>query len=674
MNWDTYFTLRIVEDLGWTLLHSLWQIGIVSGILLLVLRILRNRSANLRYSASVLALAFSVILPVITFIQISATTSAEQFAERSSEQIAREQAIGNELPSRGQTLGEGSGGPHQIVIGSGTSAMFSGVREYLSRHIPGVLPFAVGLWLVGVGLFSFRLAGGIWQLRRYKTQGVETVDEHWCEKFSRLCDDLAIFKQIRLLKSTIVETPIAIGFFKPLILIPASLFLQISPRELETIIAHELIHIRRYDPLVNILQNAVEVMFFYHPGVWWMSEQIRREREFAADAAVMEIFEDSHVVYASALANLEEIRLRANQQTPRYATAANGGNLMQRIQKILKINTEMNRANSAWSAGLAFVLISAVLTMVFSFNSSSFVNGQNKTSNRKIAIGFVSIPPLDRTDNPPKDSDATARILIEKLKSHKIPAIGFVQGGLISDGDKLFPVRANIVRLWRDAGFEIGIGGFKHIWFSRTSYDDYVANVVKNETVVKKILDEKNQQIRYYSYPFLNTGGNQEDRARFESWLKERNYRFIPYTFDNDEWLYSFAYDAARNDNDLNTMQSVRDEFLDYMQKMLTHYEEYSHDMFQRDIAQTLVLTPSRLVADSSDDLFGMFEKRGYAFVSMDDALADEAYKTDGSLVIRNSGISWFKRWASKQGKRLREEPEVSEEVARIWKKAEAKK
>ena len=126
---------------------------------------------------------------------------------------------------------------------------------------------------------------------------------------------------------------------------------------------------------------------------------------------------------------------------------------MQRITKILQKNTETSaKANSLWSAGLAFMLISAFLLAVFSFNQPAFVNAQTKTKNRKLAVGFVSIPPVDRTANPPKDSDATARLLIEKLKSHKVPAIGFVQGGMISDGEKLYPVRANIVRLWRDAG------------------------------------------------------------------------------------------------------------------------------------------------------------------------------------------------------------------------------
>ena len=311
---------------------------------------------------------------------------------------------------------------------------------------------------------------------------------------------------VRFLTSNLVETPIVAGWLKPVILVPAGLFLQIHPRELEIIIAHELIHIRRYDPLVNLAQSAMEILFFYHPCIWWLSAHIRKEREFAADARVLEIFSDSHLTYANALANLEEIRLLTNNHIPSIATAANGGNLMQRIQKILQKNTETRITNSAWSAGLAVLLISAVLITVFSFNSTVFVNAQNKTKNRKLAVGFVSIPPVDRSENPPKDSDATARLMIAKLTQYKVPAVGFVNGGSISDGEKLFPVRANIVRLWRDAGLEVGIGSFKHVWFYHTPYDEYVAGVEKNEETVKKILAEKNLPLRYFSYPYLNTG------------------------------------------------------------------------------------------------------------------------------------------------------------------------
>jgi hypothetical protein len=417
----------------------------------------------------------------------------------------------------------------------------------------------------------------------------------------------------------------------------------------------------------------VEVLFFYHPCVWWISTVIRREREFATDDAVVKILENAHIVYASALANLEEIRLLTNQKLSPLTTAANGGNLMQRITKILQKNTETrSKANSAWSAGLALVLISGFILAVFSFNQPAFVNAQTKTKNRKLAIGFVSIPPVDRTANAPKDADATARLLIEKLKSHKVPAIGFVNGAQISDGEKLYPVRANIVRLWRDAGFEIGIGSFTHVWFYETPYDEYVARVEKNEAVTKKILAEKNLPLRYFSYPFLNTGKTSEDHKRFEAWLQARGLSSVKYTIDNQEWQYSFAYDMARNDNDLQEMREVREAFLAYMTKMFDHYEAYSQEMFGRDINQTMVLTPSRLVTDSADDLFGMIEKRGYKFVSMEEAQGDEAYRTEENFYGK-AGISWFERWQMAKGKKLLDEPEVDAGVQKIWNENKSK-
>jgi beta-lactamase regulating signal transducer with metallopeptidase domain/peptidoglycan/xylan/chitin deacetylase (PgdA/CDA1 family) len=677
MNWNEIINHPFIENLGWTLLHSLWQIALAALVLSAALRILRNFSANARYAAAVAALALTFALPVVTFVQLSrnAPPNSSQTADRRAnpvEPARKDQRPAEYLSTAGQT-------------GTDTAAekrMFGAIERLqtaVSENFAALLPFAVGIWLCGVAFFGLRTLGGLWQLHLYKTRQISVPDEKWQEKFAAMCRNLKITQTVALLRSNLIETPIVVGWLKPVILIPAGVFLQIGARELETIIAHELIHIRRYDTFVNFAQNTVEILFFYHPGMWWISGVIRREREFAADAAVLEIFENSRIVYANALANLEEIRGNANQTLPRFVTAANGGNLMSRICKILQKNTEIKRSVSAWSAGFACALISAFLLAVLSFNQTALVNAQKRTSARKLAVGFVSIPPLDRTSNAPKDADATMRLLIEKLKSHRVPAIGFLQGGMISDGEKLFPVRADIVRLWRDAGFEIGIGNFKHVWFYDTPYDEYVAGVEKNEQLARKILAEKNLPLKYFSYPYLNTGKTADDRARFENWLQTKGLAPVKYTIDNQEWLYSYAYDMARNDNDIGTMTEVRVAFIKYMGEMFDHYEAYSQEMFGRDIAQTLVLTPSRLITDSSDDLFGMIEKRGYKFVSMDEALADDAYRTEENFVntreaIGKSGISWFERWTLGQGKKLREEPRVAPEVQKIWDAAKAKK
>lgn len=670
MNWEIFIESKLVQDLGWTLIHSIWQIALISAVLFAAMKSFTKLSAETRYLLSVSALLLSFAMPAMTFIQFSRSANAPPTSDTRYQDNITDRHDRDRFPT--ESAATPATGSHAIDPTGPEFFSLAAVQNFFDKNLAHQIPFAVGLWLIGLAFFALRLTGGIWQLHVYKTREVSFPEADWQDKFERLCERLEMRQPVRFLKSHIVDTPIVAGWLKPVVLVPAALFLQIHPRELEIIIAHELVHVQRYDPIVNLAQSAMEILFFYHPCIWWLSSGIRKEREFAADARVLEIFTDSHLTYANALANLEEIRLLTNRHAPSIATAANGGNLMQRIQKILQKNTETRITNSAWSAGLAVLLISAVLISVFSFNSTVFVNAQNKTKNRKLAVGFVSIPPVDRSENPPKDSDATARLMIAKLTQYKVPAVGFVTGGAISDGEKLFPVRANIVRLWRDAGFEVGIGNFKHVWFYDTPYDDYVAGVEKNEEAVKKILAEKNMPLRYFSYPYLNTGKSVAERDRFEGWLQARGISPVKYTIDNNEWMYSYAYDMARNDNDLGTMTAVRVDFINYMSKMFDHYEAYSQEMFGRDVSQTMVLTPSRLVADSFDDLFGMILKRGYKFVTMEDAQADEAYRTQEDFV-GPSGISWFERWSMKQGKRLRDEPRVDESIQATWDKSRAK-
>jgi beta-lactamase regulating signal transducer with metallopeptidase domain/peptidoglycan/xylan/chitin deacetylase (PgdA/CDA1 family) len=664
MNWEIIADSKLVKDLGWTLVHSIWQVALVATILFSLLKALGGLSANARYILTVSAFVLSIAIPVVTFIQLSSNSAP-----------ARPENIGPER-SDFNGVARARGNSEQIpistdnrtainIVPEDTSFSLAAIRDFFDKNLTRRMPLAVGLWLLGIAFFALRLTGGVWQLHKYRTREVSAPERDWREKFDALKDKLGISAAIGFLRSNLVETPVVVGWLKPIVLVPTGLFLQIDPRELEIILAHELIHIRRYDPLVNLLQSGAEVLFFYHPLVWWMSAQIRKEREFAADARVLEVFSNSRVSYANALANLEEIRLLTNQQMPSLVTASNGGNLMQRIQKILQKNTGRQNSNSAWSAALAVLLIPAVLIGIFSVNSSVFVNAQNKTKSRKIAVGFVGLPPVDRSDNAPKDSDATARLMIAKLTQHKIPAIGFLNGSMVSDGEKLFPVRANIVKIWNDAGFEVGIGNFKHVWFYDTPYDEYVAGVEKNEATVKKVLGEK-AAVRFFSYPYLNTGKSVEERDRFETWLKSRGITPVKYTIDNQEWMYSYAYDMARNDNDISTMTEIRVAFVNYMSKMFDHFEAYSQEMFGRDVNQTMVLTPSRLVTDSFDDLFGMIKKRGYEFVSMEEALSDEAYKTPENF-IGKAGISWFERWRMASGKRLRDEPGADSLVQKIW-------
>jgi len=668
---------QLIENLGWTLLHSVWQIAFVALWLFSALRVFAKSSANTRYTVSLFALVLALALPITTFVWLS------QNSPETKQNIVASNAETTDALNEKIQLQENFLPLKNVKSAKPDSEKFFVSVENLQngfvQNFSAFSPILVSFWFLGILFSALRLFGGIWQLHIYRTRENSEPNQVWQAKFSGLCERLKIKQTVKLLQSKIVKTPMVIGWLKPIILVPTSVFLCMNQKELETIIAHELLHIRRYDYLINFAQSFVEVLFFYHPAVWWISTQIRHERECACDDAVVRTLENSQIVYANALANLEEFRLVAKQTTSPVLVAANGGKLMKRIQRIInnKNTKRSNLQNSLWSASLACALILAFMVALFSTTTELPVNAQSKLSDgkmRKMAVGFVSIPPTDRMENPPKDADATMRLLIEKLKAHRVPAIGFVQGGMVSDGEKMYPVRTEIVRTWRDAGFEIGIGGYKHIWFHDTPFDEYVANTEKNEIITKKILAEKNLPLRYFSYPFLNNGKTAEDKNRFENWLNDRGLRPVKYTFDNQEWMYSFAYDMARLDNDINTMKEIRAEYLDYMTKMTDHFEAYSQDMFGRDIAQTLVLTPSRLITDTADEFFGMLHKRGYKFVPMDEAQSDEAYQTKEALVDSKSGISWFERWQMAQGKKLRDEPRVSRAVYETWNASETKK
>ena len=140
-----------------------------------------------------------------------------------------------------------------------------------------VQPWIVSGWLFGVALLSLRLLlgwFGVWRLRRR----VEPVPEWLAERVRHLAAALRVTRPLIHLSHRVTEA-VAVGFLKPMILLPVAWVTELQPDMIEAVIAHELAHIRRGDLWVNLLQRLVETFLFYHPAVWWLSRRLRIDRE-----------------------------------------------------------------------------------------------------------------------------------------------------------------------------------------------------------------------------------------------------------------------------------------------------------------------------------------------------------------------------------------------------------
>jgi GWxTD domain-containing protein len=243
---------------------------------------------------------------------------------------------------------------HVPPLGDGTFAVKIPGRLRAVDYLPWLAPF----WFAGVLFFQLRGVGSWLAARRLRRRGVCAAGTCWQELLLRLRDRVRLSRPVTLLESCLAEVPVVIGYVRPVILMPVGLLAGLTSEQVESILLHELAHIRRHDYLVNLLQIVVEGLVFYHPAVWWISGVIRAERENCCDDMVVAMQGDAFA-YAAALTALEQNR-GAMRET---VLAATGGSLVKRVRRLL-IQPEGPRAalTPVFSAAVLTVAIAAAMT------------------------------------------------------------------------------------------------------------------------------------------------------------------------------------------------------------------------------------------------------------------------------------------------------------------------
>ena len=336
----------LAQTIVQALVHFLWQ-GALIGLAAFAVMRLGGWSAPARYAIGVAALAVMLAAPVVTVAAVAARADTT--------------ALARDTTPGAMTASLQVDAPRDVAMAAPAGPVTADLG--VAATAAPVLQMAVlALWMAGVAVLSCRLLGGWFVAGRLGRSYIRPVRTDVEALARRVAGRLALDRVVRLFESTRVAVPVTVGWIRPVVLVPAAALSGLSPAQVEALLAHELAHVRRHDYLVNLLQSAVETILFYHPAVWWVSRQVRIDREHCCDDLAVGVCD--RVVYATALTDLAALT------TPRLALAATDGSLLARVRRILGQPARATELGGAWTPAFALALMAGLMAPVVGASDS----------------------------------------------------------------------------------------------------------------------------------------------------------------------------------------------------------------------------------------------------------------------------------------------------------------
>lgn len=367
------FSEEFIQALGWTMIHSLWQGFAVAIFMGIVMIGLQKKSSKVRHEFAFFSLFLIFIISLSTFIYLY------------------DSAI--EGAALGTTITIITEGGFILENATVVQSFFQKSIEYFNEH----LPLIVTLWLIGMVFFLLRLLGGLAFVQKLKTQQQQALPSEWQIVFEKIHAKFPMKKTVRIVESALAKTPMVVGYLKPVILFPLGAVNQLTQQEVEAVLAHELAHIYRNDYLLNIIQSFIEIIFYYHPAVWWISANIRTERENCCDDIAVKIC-GSSLTYVKALVTLEEI-----QPAPNLAMSFSSGSKNQLLNRVKRI---LNQPQNKFNIMEKFTATCFLLVALFLFSFSPTKSGDDQANENSTIVegaltNFAGISETDTIPAPP---------------------------------------------------------------------------------------------------------------------------------------------------------------------------------------------------------------------------------------------------------------------------------
>lgn len=271
---------------------------------------------------------------------------------------------------------------------------------------------------------------------------------------------------------------------------------------------------------------------------------------------------------------------------------------------------------------------------------------------RAVAITIDDLP--RGGDKGPRDLPSIQALtakLLAPFAAQKIPVIGFVNAGQFANDESGL---RKILDQWLDAGAQLGNHSYSHPDLNNTPLAQYTADITRGETPLKSVLAARGQKLVYFRHPFLHVGATPGDKAGLAQFLARHGYTEAPVTFDTADYAWAASY-LRPEDHD-----RAAAGYVPYMESVVAFFEQRAVEVVGREFPQILLIHANQLNADQMPQLLATFRRRGYRFVTLEEALRDPVYRTPENYVGRN-GFSWIHRWSRFKGMPNKGEPDAPE-------------
>ncbi|HAL22085.1 MAG TPA: polysaccharide deacetylase [Stenotrophomonas sp.] len=275
---------------------------------------------------------------------------------------------------------------------------------------------------------------------------------------------------------------------------------------------------------------------------------------------------------------------------------------------------------------------------------------------RRIAVTIDDLPWARVDEIVPADLQQRHAALMAQLHQANVPVVGFVNENKLEVDGQVQPQRVQMLRDWRDAGYELGNHTYSHMDLNAKGVAAFRQDFLRGEQTLRPLLAERGQVPQWMRHPYLRAGRTAEERAQMDVFFQQHGYRVAPVTVDNGEWVWAFAYANVMNEQADSParealLQRLRRGYVPYMLNKVDYYERQSQALLGYALPQVWLMHANELNAATFAELVAATQRRGYRFVSLQEALQDPAYARGAEGYNGRYGPSWLHRWAMAENK-----------------------